>query len=479
MSNLLDVISALQVQDAPFRPYFNTGTMFDYGTGDFVPGKDGSTVLNGGFAGTNSVAGRAQLYKSSLSSGIEVNALARYPNSQLVIKDSEWALRKKRVIRASNLFLDNPELRQKHLEELEARIVINTPDQFTGIEDWFEKVVIPIVEYKLKHRKDFTVESPILDPKTLKPLLMLIPTFVAIDSWTEAKSSPAETMLDKHGSADPESNMFWMRDGNVKSKLLHQMTHLAAKANIIFVLTAHIGDNKTLDGGRAPPTKELQYMKQADKIKGAGSGWHFLISNALQCMSATVLQDEHKECEYPYPNDMTGPTEMSEINTVILRNKNNAAGTSFPFVSSQTNSLDIPLTNFNYLRRNDYFGLGTNKAQTRPYFTPDTTISRKSATARILDYKVSRGIEILAQLKFVQNCWSLRQQPVPYDITPEALAEFFVSKPTYALDDILNSRGWWTYGTHERNYLSLFDILAIVAGLYKPKFLSLYNPAKK
>jgi hypothetical protein len=66
-------------------------------------------------------------------------------------------------------------------------------------------------------------------------------------------------------------------------------------------------------------------------------------------------------------------------------------------------------------------------------------------------------------------------QPVDYSISIDSFAEKLMGSG-YAIDDILNSRGWWTYTEAARKIdkplLTLPDVLNIVSGNYKPKLIS-------
>ena len=97
---------------------------------------------------------------------------------------------------------------------------------------------------------------------------------------------------------------------------------------------------------------------------------------------------------------------------------------------------------------------------------------RTTAYEKLTDPKMARAVEILAQLYLVQSSWTIMDKEVPFDITPQKLHEF-LQKSGYAQDEILHSRGWWTYKGTEWDkvpYLSLYDILALACGKYKPKW---------
>lgn len=467
----MSLLSKLAIADAPFIPYLNTGALLDLMTGQFIPGVDGSVILNGGIASTDAVMGRPQVFKSTTANGLVINAMARYPRSETIIFDTEFSLKdKSRLARMSDLYMDDLEKRAAHLADLESRMVITDPTEH-DLETFFQ-VIKSVHDAKVADPKSYIVETPLLDPKTGMPRMMMVPTFIIIDSWSKGKIKSVINMLEQYSASDSKLNTIYMAEGNGKNKILGQLPQMAARAGIYFTLTAHIGNKFDL-GSYLPSPKDMQYMKQSDTLKGVGSDFMFLISNLREVRSPKVLVDSNKECEYPFSSGFTSPSEMSSTTMVLTRCKNNVSGTQFSPVVSQTRGYESSLTNYNYLRENGYYGLGTNKVNPRPSMYPTVTFTRKTANEKLQDYKTARAIEITAQLKFIQSNWSISDLPVPFNLTPDQLTEA-LDKAGCARDDILESRGWWTYDkTNPRNYLSLWDILAIVDGSYKPKFLTL------
>lgn len=486
----MGILSAIGAADAPFLPYLNTGTHLDLATGSFVPGIDGATILNGGLAMTNGTMGKPQTFKSTLTVGCCVQALVRCPGSEMFFDDTEFSQQKKRLVRMHDLYLDDPERRLALQEQLgvdkdgndiesdAVRLRITNPNGMSA-EEYFDKIK-ELADYKIKNRKHLEVEIPLLDPKTGKPQRMLIPTFAGYDSWSKAASRASEETLEKHSASSSDTNTVFMKDGRVKSLIMRQIPALSARAGLYWFLTAHVGDKIEMNAF-APPSKDLQFMKQGEKAKGVGADFLFLASNLLEVRSPKLLTDGNKECEYPLPTGATSPTEMNQITAILTRCKNNGAGAQINPVLSQTNGLEPGLSNYDYLKENDYFGLVGSKVMHRPALHPDMVLSRTQAMGKLRDYKTARAIEILAQLCYIQNNWTLRDMPVPFNITPQALFEA-LDKSSYAISDILNSRGWWTYHWDglaaddpirpmlERPYLSLWDILALTTGQYTPKF---------
>lgn len=474
----MGLLGSIGATDAAYLPYLPTGTMFDLATGSFVAGVDGHLILNGGLAATNGVMGKPQVYKSSMANGLCVNVMARCPDSEFYINDTEFALgNKRRILEMTNLYHDDPVMREKLLSSMEERFKITNPIEH-DLESFMDQIN-EIDKEKTKNRKDYLVEIPILEPKTGKPQKMMIPTLVGIDSWSEGKVRSALEMMDKHGASSPDTNMLFMREGLAKKKLMSYIPRIAVRSGIYFMLTAHVGKTSDMSGGYGPPPKDMQYMKQGESAKGVGSDFMFLVSNLVEARSAKVLLDGDKECQYPFPTGITSPTEMSSITAVLTRCKNNNAGAQFTPVMSQSRGFETGLTDYNYLRENGEFGLEGSKINHRTVFTPDTNLTRKTVYNKMLDYKTARAVELLAQLCYVQNSWTIRDDTKQYHITPAELTDALVKRSGYAMDDILNSRGWWTYGDHPRPYLSLFDVIDIASGSYKPKLHAVLIPTKE
>ena len=458
-------LDKFDIKESTFVPYLNTGTMLDIANGKYVPGADGCTILNGGVPQTMGLAGRQQRFKSTEILSFVMNVLGRYEHAEAVVYDTESSLQKDRILSMGDMPVENGNNRLK--------LISHTEYQTEDFVEFIKKVA----EDKRKNAKEYTVQTPILDPVTQEPVSMMIPTLVVIDSWSEMRSKAVTDAMDKVNSSDAGTNMVYMTEGNIKTKVMSQLPRIASRAGIYFFFTVHIGEKYSLDP-YAPKNKDLPHMKSSDKLKNAGSDFSFLVSTLLEARDAKVLQSDKKECFYP--DVFTNPTEYSRIGNVVCRCKNNGSGTQFSHVVSQSTGIDTNLTNYDYLRTNKFYGLPGNHITHTTTLTPQTSISRTNISKKVReDRRLARALEILSQLCQVQQSWSLKDMPVPLDMTPETLAEKLTAMSNYHIDDILESRGYWSYSKNEtRPYLSLFDILAIVDNKYKPK-LHKANPDGK
>lgn len=470
-----ELMAAADSDTAKYRPYINTGGPLDIITGKFIPAVDGSYILSGGCGLTTAVVAEANKFKSTLLNGSAVNAMARFPGSNLFLFDSEFStIDPHRLAGMSNLYLDEPEKRKIHIADLEKRIRIYDPtsDQASSLDAWFD-FMKEIRDDKISHYKDYEVETEILDMDTGKPYRMMIPTFCGIDSWTEAAVRQLNVKNEEH-TADTEmkdQRTINLEESWQKARLMRQLPSIAAKGGLNIFVSGHTG--KKINVGSTPNKKDMAYMGQDETVKAMSNRFYFLMSSIFKVANTSALVDkaDRNQSEFPSVDHLSG-TELQELMVTLVRCKNAPSGTQTQLVSSQRFGIMQALSYYNYLRNNKYYGLGSPNKVRNPLLG-DLNLGRTKIFDTAKDYKVGRALELTYQLFVIQNSWTLIDQPVDYSIPIEVFAEK-LNQSTYAADDILNSRGWWTYkgAKVDRDHLSMPDILNILTGHYKPKFLS-------
>lgn len=455
----MSLIKTLQFRDSAFQPYLNTNTLHDVQTGVFIPGTHGGMILNGGLTSTNGYFGRQQMFKSTELTSHLMRTMSYYPRTETIIFDTETSLKKDRILRFS------PYDNHKDLAE---RLVIQTPDMTA--EEFFETVVKKIAKEKIEHREDWMVETPILDPQDGKPLRMMIPTFISYDSWSKMMSGSMQTILDTKVLGSSDTNIIYMRDGMVKKMIMSQIPTLAAKAGMYFMFSAHVGDKQEMNPYAHTP-KSLQYMRHNEKPKEVGSDFNFLVSTVIEMRKVELLQDDKKECRYSTTG--SSATELSEVTAIMLRCKNNYSGSQLAMVVSQALGIMGELSDYHYLRENEYFGLIGTKSTHKPVLT-DISVSRNTIRDKLKDPTLGRALQIVAQLCYIQQNWMTVGSDVDFSLSVEKLAEQLLAQDGPTVSDILQSRGYWTYDTtNVQPYLSVYDVLAIAQGRYKAKGISL------
>lgn len=474
--NARRLMAAADQEDAKYRPFINTGGPLDTITGKFIPATEGGYIHSGGLGATTAIVAEANRFKSTLLHSSAVNALARYPESEYHAYDTEYAaLDKSRLARMSDLYLDEPDKRPQHVAELEGRIRLFDPTVPKGESlDAFVDHLKEIRDEKIKAYKDWEVETEILDVETGKPYRMLLPTIAAIDSFSEAM---VRQMNVKNEEFDANTEMkeqrtMHMEEGWQKSRLLRQIPSICAKGGIYLLMTGHMG--KKIAVGTTPNKKDMQFMGQDEAVKGMSSKFYFLMSSMIKISNTMALSDkvDKTRSEYPAENHVSA-TELQRLFLTLIRCKNAASGTQTQMVSSQKFGLLNGLSYFDSLRENKYYGLGSS-GKVRSPLLGDTNLGRTRIFDAVKDYKVRRALELTYQLFFIQTNWTLMDQPVDFSIPIETFAEKLMTSNSYAVDDILNSRGWWTWkgAPVEREYLNLIEILGIIENKYRPKWFA-------
>lgn len=462
-------------ESAKYRVYINTGGPLDITNGKFIPTVEGGWVLSGGLGLTTAVIAEANKFKSTLLNGSLINGMARFPDSQLFLNDSEYStIDKSRLANMSNLHLDEPDKRIAHTQDLQTRMNIYDPTspESESLDGWFD-FMKTIRDEKVKNYKDWEVETEILDPDTMKPYRMLLPTFVGIDSWTEAAVRQLNV---KNEEFDADTEMSKQRTINMeeswqKARLMRQLPSICAKGGLYVGMTGHLG--KKLALGMTPNKKDMQYMGQDEAVKSMGNKFYFLMSSIFKITNTQALVDKANKMESDYPSDdHVAGTELQRLMITLVRCKNAPSGSQTNLVSSQRFGIMTALSYYDFLRESKYYGLGSPNKVRNPLLG-ELNIGRTKIFNESKNYKVGRALELTYQMFMIQSTWTLMGQPVDYSIPLEVFAEK-LDKSSYATDDILNSRGWWTYkgAKVDRELLTLPDILAILTDTYKPKWLS-------
>jgi len=454
-------------------PLYNTGTMYDVMTGSYVQGYDGKWYLNGGIPqAITGIHGGGNLYKSTMMDSFIVGMLRIYGIDCFDI-DTEGSKGKERV----SDFVADPLHMQLWPEppDMESAITIKS--------DPLETTITPVWEFlkeiaakKEANRKKCQVELPIVDPATGKKTKAWIPTVVFIDSLTELESDEEGEMLDsKKGIEDKKNKTIWLVDGNKKTLLTRAIRKMSAKYGICFVCSAHKGKNSDLDS-HTPTPKQLQHMKQSDRMKGVGSRFEFLCHVLSQVTSAKLIPDAKGEALY-------GPGPVTDINEIILkiqRNKSNASGISSEFIVSQDEGLLNIVSYLHYIRKTGYVGLDGGSAKPRHacVWYPDVSFTRNSVRGLAEnDYSLCRAIELTARYLYIQRNWNLSKIPFDFTQTPEKVFDALTSNKA-EMKAILETTSYWTIGKCEREYMSIMDILD-KAQLFSNKTISTGKPGKK
>ena len=452
MSLLSDVVVNEQVSTISF----NTNTLFDLATGTYVPGHDGKWYLSGGLTQhINAFVGPNGAFKSTFACAMIMRAAGICYDTDVIIEDTENSLDKDKH-RAMQM---GEELTT---DDLTSRVLWISGANYT-LDRLFE-LIRSLCEKKAAAKKEYIVTSPFLDEKTGKPLEIWKPTYIFIDSLTELTSDTVDEMLNNSKKTLSDANTAFMADGNKKTLFITAMKTLCMRYGIVLVVTGHFDKIMQMDMYNPTP-KDTTFSKQDWKTKGVGSKLKFNASLYVRTGTQPLL-DSNKE---PLYGVGSGPIkDVMEIDIVIERSKMASAGNVLPFVATQTSGVLNAVTNYHYLRMNDYDGLAGNKQKQQVGLLKDITISRN--TIRSLtesNYELRRALEIAAQYLYIKNNWMTQNLPVDFSKSASEFFDMLTSDKNKGLvNDIVNSRGYWTYCKNDRPYMDLIGIMSL-AGLKK------------
>lgn len=453
--------AAFGLTPAPQLRHYNTGTNYDMMTGKYVPGMDGCAILNGGITGTSAVQGRQQMFKSTTAMFCVMNAAARYDGSSVLLNDTEYAHDPARVVGFVNIPVDMSE-----------RTVVVNPSVHTAEEIY--EITLQIMHDRIKRQKELMAPTPFIDPTTGKQVYVMRPMFIAHDSFSKMRSAVFQSTLETHGPSSEKTNTMHMQDGQFKNKMMSHMGMMAVKAGMYHMLTAHVGDKIEMNP-YAPTPKTLQHMKASEKPVSVGKDYSFLVNSVRDMRRVELLQSKDKsESLYPSKLRPVHPTEMSRATSVMVRCKNNMSGTVMTEVISQVTGVDTHLSYYDHLASSDRFGIiGGDRDQKCVLYPEGESFTRRTINDT-RDPKLTRALEIISQLLFVQQHWSLVGPLAALSIAPERLYEQLM-KTTDVADHILTSRGWWTFTDSElhkrQQFLSLADVVELANGTYRPKWI--------
>jgi hypothetical protein len=446
--NIMQIMNAVSTE---LGPSLNTGTILDLMTGTFERGVSG-WYLSGGLSFTNGITGANSSFKSALIQSLITRVLNIYPDSTACYHETEMHLKD----------LSRFDQVKGYLPSVKDKIILHSATEYDLVQQ--NEFIKDLINTKLQHKEDLTVETPFISQITGKPYRMMIPTIIVEDSWSNAITASEQELYESTLIGDSKQNLVYMRDGLLKTSMLRNLISQAAKANIYLIFIVHKGKKNELgQNAFIPQPKDFQFMKQDEKLKNVGANFPYLMMTLINASSIKTLVDTDKACLYP--DDSDASKELSEVTYTIVKCKGNMAGTSMSFIMSQAQGYLSDITNFHYLKFLKDYGI-SGKGKYNLQLCPSISFTRKDIRAQVrTNYEFSRALDLTAQLAYIQNNWNKNTCKVDISITLESfISELMSGRLSIKMEDILNSRSYWSYDeTNEtRPYLSIFDILELI-----------------
>ena len=463
----------------------NVGATIDIPTGPVITGARGESIVNGGLGSANGIVAPGNTFKSMITSYIMCSAANRISASYETFMhtyDTEVNIQLDRLNDFARRF---EYLNPDPVYSEEGYWSVTDKSQMPG-EEWAISMFDYMTERAKNAAKNEVEWTAFKDPYTKKPLRATVPDFITLDSLTEFEGSSTIDMLEKQKADDNSTNMVFLKQGLAKTKLLKRLPYTSNRSNTRFLITAHIGKEIDMATGPAAynkPSKELQYLKGGDKIKGVSSSFFFLTSTAWQAHPARVLKNQTtKMAEYPRGGIETEATDLNIVRITQLRSKSGMSGYTLNLVISQTEGILPSLTEFENIKSNNRFGIGGTAQWMELDLMPGVKVSRTTIRHRLdNDAKFARAVQITSDIlqhktfhpHLVEDGLWCDAKTLYKDLTEMG----------YDWDELLTTRNWYTidqYSTALPPFLSAVDLFKMRKGMYTPywKDNNVYYKAK-
>jgi len=459
----------------------NVGACMDIPTGSYQKGVRGEHILNGGLGSLTGVVGIGNNFKSTLMHYMMLAAMSRFNNSIARTYDTEiniheWHLKNYQVYK--DLF-GGVDILDSSNPEVQARWTITDKTIYTG-DEFYDKYK-EFLQLKRKEEKKFKVTTPFVDRDGKSNMVVTLPTFTEVDSFSEFVTQDVITMQDENSLGEAGANMVSMRQGMQKNRFLMEIPGLANGAYDFVLMSTHLGDEFNMDP-RNPKPKKLQHMPQGMKIKGAPEKFTFVMNNCWHCHNAAPLKnDSTKAPEYPRDTDdsLKNDTDLCVVTVKQLRSKSGPSGMAFPIVVSQEEGVLASLTEFHHIKENGRYGLEGNNLNYSLALCPEIKLSRTVVRGKIDRHpELRRALNITSEMCQMNDLWHHLRPGLL--CTPKELYDDLI-KIGYDWNVLLNTRYYWVPMEDEKDhlpFLSTMDLLLMREGSYVPFWFTEEQKAK-
>jgi hypothetical protein len=466
-------IPRIEVEPIPYaKIMFPVGSLLDIPTGNFLNGIYGQKCLNGGVSNLFAIIGMGNTHKSTILHYIALSAASRVgPDCYLDTYDTETNVKIDRLKRLTEGIPtidpnDNDWIRN-------GRWTITDSSIYKG-DQWYA-LFKKAVNEKIKHKKEYMVDTTIVDENTNQPLKIIYPSFQEVDSISRFITTDVIKSQDENMIGEAGGNTIPMRQGLHKSRFLEEIPELATASSTYILMTAHFGEKVNMDK-YSQPLKQLPTLKQNHRIKGVPPNFSYLITNCWYVEKCEQLINQNdKTILYPRAVDdkTVKGNDLWLLTLVQLRSKTGPSGYPIKIVLSQSEGVQASLSEFHFLKTSAYFGFTGNNTSYRCILYPELTLNRVNIRTMLRENgKLERAMNILSEYLQMKTMWDSRLD-IKYICTPEELYEDIKAKG-YDWDMILShTRGYPTINKEDPLLeLSTMDILRMRAGEYHPFWLS-------
>lgn len=456
----------------PVKVMFNIGACMDIPTGEYLTGKYGESILNGGLGFVTGMVGTGNNFKSTISHYMVLSAMSKIwwsVKSALSTYDTEINIHESRLKYFVNQF---PEFEGMDLIDNSYWIITDRSKYYAN--EWYE-IYKEHLKDKVKNADKYSVVTPFLD-RDKTNLKIIAPTFTEVDSFSRFETEDVGKLQDDNELGESGGNTIHMRQGLAKKRFLMEAPTLTASSYNYLILTAHVGKEIQMATGpmAPPPTKKLHYLKNGDKLKGVTDDFFFLTHNCWQAVKTEILMNQNtKAPEYPKDanDDLAGDTDLNAVTLRQLRSKSGPSGYQIEVIVSQRDGVLPSMTEFHNIKNSGRFGISGTLQHYSLDLYPDKKVQRTTVRSVIdSDPKFRRALNITSELLQIYNFYNHYEEG--FVCSPKVLYDDLKEKG-YDWDILLQTRSYWTINNdkHPVPFLSTMDLLNMRAGTYHPYWL--------
>lgn len=294
---------------------------FDYLNGQIVQLDSGDKQLYTGLSNGRIVMciGKSGTGKSTFAMQIGANIIQRYEEGLLYLFDFEQNNTKERFRAVTGV---TEKYYDEHCTIL--RDGISTESVL--------RTLSKIKELKVQHEKELLVdnENGIKDPATGKPVKVLPPTVVIVDSL--AMMLPEDNLSEE----EIQGSMAATAIAKVNSQFFKKAVQICNRANIILIFINHITQQISI--GVTPVAAQLNYLKQDEAISG-GKAALYVTDTLIKLTASSKLE----------PDKLWG-IKGFEAKVEICKSRHAPAGRSVNMIFDQTNGFRNDLSMIDYIK---------------------------------------------------------------------------------------------------------------------------------
>lgn len=357
-------------------PSFSANTdfpMYDYMNAyhDSIVGPDGGlhTYLNKGMGpGVHSFIGKTQSGKTSFSVKLSGNLVEKYPNSVLYFRDAEKTTSDARIYALTGWSVETFQNKLNYVKfGIDHDFIYNDIRNICQIKESLKEQILIDTGYKDSYGKPVRMYPPDVY------LVDSLPSLNCLDDDEEIKTGAKNSAVFdvKEGKVNHRTEGLVTAGSN--KLLIIKLLDLLYKYNIRLILINHLTLNTKIGPGSNYITKQMQYLKQDEKLPG-GAAYLYQCNNITRTEYSSRLDE-----------DEFGPMISGTRNKLsFVKNKSNISGVPVELIFDQRSGYNALLSSFNYIYNRGY-GLEGNPRSMYLKCCPSITFTKRNLWEKLVE----------------------------------------------------------------------------------------------